>query len=86
LLIYIADVSYVNLTNIIRFYCRDMGANGLPIHISQSAKCDGIADCQDESDEMGCSIETHFYCKNFTLPSFIRRDQVNKCMPAILLL
>jgi len=46
-----------------RFYCDDHGQFHLPIHIPSRAVCNGISDCYDESDEMGCSTATHFYCR-----------------------
>jgi len=47
---------------IFRVYCEDRGKEHLPIHIPESAACDGASDCFDQSDEMNCSSDTHFYC------------------------
>ena len=46
----------------------------MPIHIPLSAKCDNISDCYDESDEINCSLSTHFYCK-FGPVKFIPRSK-----------
>ena len=59
-----------------RFYCEDRGRNGLPIHISLSARCDAVSDCKDESDERGCNKSTHFYCDAGT-PFYIPRKKVS---------
>ena len=36
----------------------------VPIHIPLSARCDSIRDCFDQSDEVNCSLDTHFYCQS----------------------
>lgn len=59
-----------------RFYCANRGATRLPIHIALTSQCDGIQDCDDQSDEIGCSEATHFYCEDGGAKKYIRRTEV----------
>nr|XP_039248860.1 uncharacterized protein LOC120326605 [Styela clava] len=59
-----------------RFYCANKGSTRRPIHIPMSGQCNGIQECDDQSDELNCSDVSHFYCKDKGSTLFVRRSEV----------